>query len=105
MSVPTQKPELIVKIEQLELGQERNNPGAQSRGPVAAYSLQQRGRGRGQCRIGVETRNDPTHQFVIPRRPSRCRGTVTIRSAGTRGWFQPAPVTECGGRSGWGDDF
>ena len=105
MSVPTQEPELIVKIKQVELGQTRTNSSAQSRAPVAACPAQQRCCGRGQQRVGVETRNDPTHQFVIPRRPSRCRGTVTIRSAGTRGWFQPAPVTECGGRSGWGDDF
>ena len=48
MSVPTQEPELIVKIKQVELGQERNNSSTQSRAPVAACFAQQRCRGRGQ---------------------------------------------------------
>ena len=48
MSVPAQEPELIVKIKQVELGQERNNSSTQSRAPVAACFAQQRCCGRGQ---------------------------------------------------------
>ena len=105
MSVPTQEPELIVKIEQVELGQERNNSGAQSCGPVAAYAAQQCGCGRGQYRVGIETRNDPTHQFVVLRSLRCRRDMVVIRTTGTRQQPRPAPVTGTPGRHGRGDDL
>ena len=105
MSVPPQEPELIVKIEQVELGQERDNSGAQSRTPVAACPAQQRCCGRGQQRVGVETRDDPTHQFVLLKR-LRCRGDmVVIRPTSTRQWPRLAPVTWSRGRHGRGDDL
>ena len=105
MSVPPQEPELIVKIEQVELGQERDNSGAQSRAPVAACPVQQRCCGRGQQRVGVETRDDPTHQFVLLKRLRCRRGMVVIRPTSTRQWPRPAPVTWSRGRHGRGDDL
>ena len=105
MSVPTQEPELIVKIKQVELGQERNNSSAQSRAPVAAYSAQQRCCGRGQERVGVETRNDPTHRLVLLVRPRCRRGMVVIRPSDARQRPRPAPVTWSRGRHGWGDNL
>ena len=105
MSVPTQEPELIVKIKQVELGQERNNSGAQSRAPVAACSAQQRCCGCGQEWVGVKTRDDPTHQVVLLRR-LRCRGDmVVIRPSDARQRPRLAPVTWCRGRHGRGDNL
>ena len=105
MSVPTQEPELIVKIEQVELGQKRNNSSAQSRAPVAAYSAQQRCCGRGQERVGVETRNDPTHRLVLLVRPRCRRGMVVIRPSDAGQRPRPASVIWSRGRHGWGDDL
>ena len=105
MSVPAQEPELIVKIKQVELGQERNNSSAQSRAPVAACSAQQRCCGRGQERVGVETRNDPMHQLVRLVRPRCRRGMVVIRSSDARQRPRPAPAAGSRGRHGRGDDL
>lgn len=105
VSVPTQEPELIVKIKQVELGQERNNSSTQSRAPVAACSAQQRCCGRGHERVGVETRNDPTHQLVLLVRPRCRRGMVVIRSSDARQRSRPAPATGSRGRHGRGDNL